>query len=142
MFLRHRTCVFLLLFLVLVPQNKGAKTNLTIGYLYATPDIRNVHNQHVNLEGRLISGAMTLACKAVNDANSGLLPNHTLSFIFNDTHTDTLSGTRAVIEQWRQGAVAFIGPEQSCATEARVASSLNLPMISYVRTVFVVYVFF
>lgn len=36
------------------------------------------------------------------------------------------------MELWKQGAVAFIGPEDSCQTEAMMAASINLPMISYV----------
>lgn len=36
------------------------------------------------------------------------------------------------MELWKQGAAAFIGPEDSCQTEAMMAASVNLPMISYV----------
>jgi len=32
------------------------------------------------------------------------------------------------------GAVVFIGPEDTCATEARLAAAWNLPMIAFVST--------
>lgn len=34
-----------------------------------------------------------------------------------------------------RGAVAFIGPDDTCSSEALVAAAWNLPMISYVSTI-------
>jgi hypothetical protein len=33
---------------------------------------------------------------------------------------------------WSQNVSAFIGPQETCLHEARMASAFNLPMISYV----------
>ncbi|KAK3090839.1 hypothetical protein FSP39_015066 [Pinctada imbricata] len=102
------------------------KTNITVGYL-------TVHNTDTfvrNRQGRIISGAITLAIEKVN-ADDKLLPDYHLNVIWGDTQADTLVGTRIVTEQWSQGAVAFFGLEDSCSVEARVAAAWNLPMISY-----------
>lgn len=34
-----------------------------------------------------------------------------------------------------RGAVAFIGPDDTCSSEALVAAAWNLPMISYVSII-------
>ena len=34
-------------------------------------------------------------------------------------------------ELWRAGVAAFVGPQRTCAHEARMAASFNLPMISH-----------
>ena len=107
---------------------------IRIGYLYSWYSTNHFMTQSMSLEGALISGAMTLARDAINN-NSNLLAGHELTFIHDDTYSQELIGTRKTILQWRDGAIAFIGPEQSCDTEAIVASSLNLPMISYVSDV-------
>jgi len=53
-----------------------------------------------------------------------------------DNKADTLESLRAMTQLYDQGAVAFIGPEDTCATEARLAAAWNLPMIAFVsRTI-------
>ncbi|PVD38420.1 hypothetical protein C0Q70_01035 [Pomacea canaliculata] len=101
------------------------KENLTIGYITSMdgPPL-------VQAEGRSISGAMSLAVNVINE-NPSILPNHTLRFIFSDNHADPLASVHVLTEQWRAQAIAFIGPEGYCETEARVAASWNLPMVSY-----------
>jgi len=49
-----------------------------------------------------------------------------------DNHADTLESLRAMTRLYDDGALAFIGPEDTCATEARLAAAWNLPMIAYV----------
>lgn len=100
----------------------------TIGYLTNIHGRENPHRQ-----GLVISGAISYALDVVNN-NSSFLKGHKLSMIYSDTEGDTLIGTNVTIQQWRQGAIAFFGPEDSCEVEATVAASLNLPMISYVST--------
>lgn len=39
--------------------------------------------------------------------------------------------TNMMLQQWKEGAIAFIGPDDSCEVEATIAASLNLPLISY-----------
>ncbi|XP_041363434.1 receptor-type guanylate cyclase Gyc76C-like [Gigantopelta aegis] len=99
--------------------------NITIGYLTSTmSDFRLI-----SIQGRLISGAITLAVNEIND--DLLIPGHRVNMIWADTRANSLLATRYLAEQWREGAVAFFGPEESCTVEARVAASFQLPMISY-----------
>ena len=84
----------------------------------------------ISIQGRLISGAITLAVNEIN--NDDLIPGHKINMIWADTRANSLLATRFLAEQWRDGAVAFFGPEESCTVEARVAASFQLPMISYV----------
>lgn len=94
------------------------------------------------------------------NADETLLPNYTLDFRFIDTrgipHLSNLIinysprrslgrllfhicknfsilGVKAFMELWGKGATAFIGPEDSCQTEAMMAAAQNLPMVSFVR---------
>lgn len=101
---------------------------LRVGYLSNVGGKDNIRRQ-----GLVVSGAMTYAILQVNN-DSSLLPGYHLEMLFNDTRGEMLHGTKAVIESWRDGAVAFFGPEDSCYVEASVAASLNLPMISYVSS--------
>lgn len=98
---------------------------LRVGYLSNVGGKDNIRRQ-----GLVVSGAMTYAILRVNQ-DATLLPGYRLEMLFNDTRGEMLQGTRAVIESWSNGAVAFFGPEDSCFVEASVAASLNLPMISY-----------
>ena len=101
--------------------------NFTVGYLTADRTETFVHKK----QGRIISGAMTLAIKRIN-ADPQLLRGHRLHFVWADTRADTLTSTNELTKQWRDGAIAFFGPEDSCDVEARVAAAWNLPMLSYV----------
>lgn len=102
-------------------------TNITIGYL--TVDKR-VDWQR-DTQGRIISGAISYAIDLINN-DTNLLPNHHINLIWGDTTGDTIVGTKLLLQQWKQTAVAFFGLEDSCSVEARVAAAVNLPMISYV----------
>ncbi|KRZ28144.1 Guanylate cyclase 32E, partial [Trichinella pseudospiralis] len=83
-----------------------------------------------NLQGHIISGALKYAIEIVN-ANPDILPGYQLDFIFADTRGLTKQSVKATMELWQKGVIAFIGPEDSCQTEAMMAASQNLPMISY-----------
>jgi len=104
--------------------------NITLGYL--TVDRTAVFMR--GKQGRVISGAISFGIELVNNDTS-ILPKHRLQMIWGDTMADTLVGTRLLTQQWRQGAVAFIGLEDSCSVEATVAAAWNLPMISYVSNI-------
>lgn len=108
---------------------------ITIGYLVAFDDEGSVDKAEAERLGRVISGAMSLAVKTVND-RSDLLPGRTLEFQFEDTHGNEDSTLIAVTTLWKNGVVAFIGPDVTCTTEARLADAWNLPMISYVSNAF------
>lgn len=101
-------------------------TNITVGYL--TVDRTPVFMR--GKQARVISGAISYAIELINN-DSTVLPNHRLNLIWGDTMADTLVGTRLLTDQWREGAKVFIGLEDSCSVEAKVAAAWNLPMISY-----------
>lgn len=63
-----------------------------------------------------------------------LLPNHTLQFEPGDTGIP--GGYMAIRRMSKmrdeQNVVAYIGPDNNCASEALVAAAWNIPMITYV----------
>ncbi|XP_022091376.1 guanylate cyclase 32E-like [Acanthaster planci] len=82
-------------------------------------------------EGLVVSGAALLAINDVNNRED-LLPNHRLVLSHQyDTTGDELGSIRLLTSQWLEGVAAFFGPDQTCATEARIATAWNLPMISF-----------
>ena len=131
--------VFLFLFLTYIcnknilivkcNRHKGfkEKTNITIGYL----TVDQTESLTLGKQGRAISGAITYAIEQINQ-DSTLLPHHKLQLMWGDTMADTLIATRILTDQWRAGAKVFIGLEDRCTVEAKVAAAWNLPMISYV----------
>ena len=119
---------YLLMYVIATTSKDGAHAdNFTVSYLAADRTDRFVKLK----QGRIISGAMTLAINSVN-RNKNILRDHTLSFTWGDTHADTLVGTKLLTHMWANGSIAFFGPEDSCDVEARVAAAWNLPMIAYV----------
>ncbi|KAG8183698.1 hypothetical protein JTE90_014674 [Oedothorax gibbosus] len=127
---KHHQLFTIALTVLNLPQPTSSET-FTIGYL------TNMHGRHnTQKQGLVISGAISYALDVVNN-NASFLNGHKLRMVFNDTEGDTRIGTYITIQQWHEGAIAFFGPEDSCAVEATVAASLNLPMISYVSTIFV-----
>lgn len=100
--------------------------NITIGYL--TVDKRIAWQR--DTQGRLISGAISYAIDLINN-DTTVLSDYYINLTWGDTNGDTINGTKLLLDQWREGAVAFFGLEDSCSVEARVAAAVNLPMISY-----------
>ncbi|CAH2238716.1 jg17584 [Pararge aegeria aegeria] len=100
------------------------KFNITIGYL---PSIKGELRDR---QGLAISGALSMALEDVNNSTK-LLPDVKLLLKWNDTRCDTVTATRMLTDMTCSGVVAFFGPEGRCHTEAIVAMSRNLPMISY-----------
>ena len=85
----------------------------------------NRHKYHV--------GAFVIALKYVNEDILGPM-EHQLNFTFKDNRADTFVSIRAMTEMYNDGVIAFIGPEETCATEAMIAAAWNLPMIDFVST--------
>jgi hypothetical protein len=73
-----------------------------------------------------------MALEEINN-DPKMLPNVELELWWNDTRGDTVIATRAITEMICNGVSTIIGPEGTCYTEAIVAQSRNIPMISYVR---------
>ena len=107
-------------------SSKSEKLPIIIGYL------ANFYGRHsFSRQGIVISGAISYAIDVINKNRSELLGGRQLKLLYNDTAAISINGTAAVIWQWRSGAVAFFGPEDTCEVEATIAAALNLPMISY-----------
>lgn len=104
--------------------------DILVGYIVSDHGI-NRHPVVKNSQARLISGAMTYALDVIN-ADPRLLPGHQLRLDWEQTEGSVLVGTRRIVEMWNRSVVAYFGPDETCEVEARVASALNLPMISYV----------
>ncbi|KAG9510284.1 Receptor-type guanylate cyclase Gyc76C, partial [Fragariocoptes setiger] len=106
-------------------NNNSDNATIIVGYL------TNIHGRaNQQRQGIVISGAISYAISKIN-SNKTILNGRKVQLICNDTEGHTRLGTASILDQWRQGAIAFFGPEDSCQVEATVASALNLPMISY-----------
>lgn len=101
---------------------------LTIGYL---PIDKTYDGYHlVERQYRVISGALTYAIDVINQQR--LIPGYEVGFVWNDTHGTIPGGLQAITDQWREGVDMFLGPEETCNYEGRVAAAWNLPMLSFV----------
>ncbi|XP_013182173.1 PREDICTED: guanylate cyclase 32E-like [Papilio xuthus] len=119
-----RVLVLAALGLLAGPSAAAKKYNITIGYL---PSIKGEHRDR---QGLAISGALSMALEEINNS-SVILPDVQLLLEWNDTRCDTVTATRLLTDMSCSGVVAFFGPEGRCHTEAIIAQSRNLPMISY-----------
>ncbi|KAG7307261.1 hypothetical protein JYU34_007421 [Plutella xylostella] len=98
--------------------------SITIGYL---PSIKGELRDR---QGLAISGALSMALEKINNSTE-ILPQVHIALEWNDTRCDTVTATRLLTDMSCSGVVAFFGPEGRCHTEAIIAQSRNLPMISY-----------
>ena len=119
----------LLLFLTLTIPTSGEE--ITLGLLIPFDS----SEAPTSAEGRFYAPAIIQAVDDINN-NSDLLPGDHVSFIWNDTKCNEDQSLRALSYQIHQRNVsAIIGPGCTCQVEARLASALNIPMISYVSFV-------
>lgn len=82
--------------------------------------------------GLQISGAISFAVDTINNKYP-LVNNNTLDFIVAETFGDESESIRQTAKLWAEGQIScYIGPQETCSHEARMAASFNLPMISYV----------
>lgn len=112
-------------------QNKTRfKKEIRLALLYPFPPKKIILADKLELLPFI--GAYDLAKEAVS---IDLLPGITLPLIWNDTKWSSSNALRAITDQWRDKADAFIGPgnyQGYCNTSARLAAAWNLPMVSYV----------
>ena len=66
------------------------------------------------------------------------MKNHNFFHYFSFTLAETYGEEQESIHQtailWKNNVSAFIGPQETCEHEARLAASVNLPMISHFCT--------
>ncbi|KAH8378938.1 hypothetical protein KR009_002164 [Drosophila setifemur] len=102
-----------------------------LGYL--TGSQRRPGNLDYHRPGLTISGAISLAVKQVNE---GPLQErgHSLDFVVAETFGEEVASIRQTAALWTQQVAAYIGPQETCVHEGRMAAAFNLPMISYYCT--------
>ncbi|XP_044272562.1 guanylate cyclase 32E [Tribolium madens] len=94
-------------------------------------------------QAQVVLGALPLAVEAVNE-DADLLPGRRLNYVAADIGTNppasglsrsksslAAQAIRVMTEMRDNGTIAFIGPDDTCSSEALVAAAWNLPMISY-----------
>ncbi|XP_055383503.1 speract receptor [Condylostylus longicornis] len=103
----------------------------TLGYL--TGSQRRPGNLDYQRPGLTISGAISLA---ISKVNSDILKDlgHTLEFVVAETYGDEVISIRQTADLWTKQIAGYIGPQETCVHEGRMAAAFNLPMISYFCT--------
>ena len=61
---------------------------------------------------------------------------HKLKFLIAETYGEEETSILMTADLWRKNISAYIGPQETCVHEGRMAAAFNIPMISYVRTRF------
>lgn len=85
------------------------------------------------LTGLTISGGLTLAKEEVNKQKLAKF-NHSIDFIVSETYGEEISSIRQTASLWKHEIYGYIGPQETCNHEGRMAAAFNLPMISYFCT--------
>ena len=99
---------------------------------YLTGSQRQPGDEEYSRPGLQISGAISLAVSEINSLQP-LVGNHSLDFMVAETYGNESESIRQTAKLWSDGRVSsYIGPQESCVFEARMAHSFNLPMVSYV----------
>lgn len=131
-----KCCVHLVyLFVAIWLTRPAAGDEFTLGLLipYNVPSAEQISIEYI---GKYFAPAIIQAVEDVNN-RSGLLPDHHLSFVWNDTFCDETVSLKSMWYQVNERRVsAIIGPACSCRTAARLASALDIPMISFVSSRF------
>jgi hypothetical protein len=106
-----------------LPQSPNA--TIRIGFLPAMTANKGQSKHFV--------GAFKYALIAINQLQRKMgYPQ--LEYQVHDNKADTSETLRGMTSMYMNGTVAFIGPEDTCAIEARLAAAWNLPMIAFVST--------
>ncbi|XP_034230104.1 receptor-type guanylate cyclase Gyc76C [Thrips palmi] len=107
--------------------------HLLVGYL--TGSDRRPYDHRYHRPGLAISGAIALARDELV-APDGLLGSrgHSLDFLVSETYGEEVTSILETAALWTRNVSAFIGPQETCVHEAKLAAAFNLPMISYYCT--------
>ncbi|KAL6448488.1 hypothetical protein ACFW04_000413 [Cataglyphis niger] len=128
----ERTCLLLTAIHVLLNEKSvvDAETFL-LGYI--TGSKRRLEDLEYQRPGFRISGALTLAVQEVNAGELGRR-GHKLEFLVAETYGEEETSIFTVADLWRKNVSAYIGPQETCIHEGRMAAAFNIPMISYFCT--------
>ena len=106
---------------------------IKIGYI--TGSKKNPNGKFHRRFGQAISGALSLALDEVNN-NTAILPDHKLEFVVAETYGSELYSVKETVDLINENISAYIGPQDTCMHEAKIAAAFNIPMISYVSSLF------
>ncbi|XP_078045416.1 guanylate cyclase 32E [Augochlora pura] len=126
----ERACLLLTAIHVLLVRGADAET-FTLGYI--TGSKRPPGDQEYHKPGFRISGAISLAVDEVNAGELGRR-GHKLDFVVAETYGVEETSIRMTADLWTKNISAYIGPQETCIHEGRMAAAFNLPMISYFCT--------
>eukprot|EP00106_Octopus_bimaculoides_P006081 XP_014773523.1 PREDICTED: uncharacterized protein LOC106871537 [Octopus bimaculoides] len=87
-------------------------------------------DEYYRRPGQAISGALSLAVAEIN-SNPSILPEHRLEFIPQETYGEESESIRKTTLLLDANISAYIGPQETCLYEARIAAVFNVPMLSY-----------
>ncbi|CAB3380498.1 Hypothetical predicted protein [Cloeon dipterum] len=121
-------------------QGAGGRQVYTLGYI--TGSRRRPWDKEYPRPGLQISGAISLALAELNaPANPGVDQGGSmwrrgihLEMLVAETYGEEQTSILRTAALWSRNVTAFIGPQESCLHEARMAAAFNLPMISYFCT--------
>lgn len=77
-------------------------------------------------------GAFQYALEDINEKFGAL--GYVINSTTRDNKADTAESLRIMTSMYFNDVIAFIGPEDTCAIEARLAAAWNLPLIAFVST--------
>nr|XP_053638608.1 receptor-type guanylate cyclase gcy-12-like [Cherax quadricarinatus] len=112
-------------------QHHAHARTFMLGYL--TGSQRLPEDLEYKRPGLIISGSITLAVEEVNTAFP-LVDGHQLNFTVAETYGQEEMSILQTAQLWISNISAYIGPQETCVHEARMAAAFNLPMISYFCT--------
>ncbi|CAK9821911.1 Guanylate cyclase 32E [Anthophora retusa] len=123
---------YLLLTAIHVLLDNGADgETFTLGYI--TGSKRRPGDLEYQRPGYRISGAISLAVEEVNAGELGRR-GHKLDFLVAETYGEEETSILMTADLWTKNISAYIGPQETCVHEGRMAAAFNLPMISYFCT--------
>ncbi|XP_025987101.2 guanylate cyclase 32E [Solenopsis invicta] len=127
----ERTCLLLTVIHVLLDDKGVDAETFTLGYI--TGSKRRYNDYDYQRPGFRISGAITLAVEEVNAGELGRR-GHNLDFLIAETYGEEETSILMTADLWRKNISAYVGPQETCIHEGRMAAAFNIPMISYFCT--------
>ncbi|XP_024942197.1 guanylate cyclase 32E [Cephus cinctus] len=129
----ERVCLLLVAIPILMPDSilLAIAETFTLGYI--TGSKRRPGDFEYQRPGYRISGAITLAVKEVN-AGELARRGHKLDFLVAETYGEEDTSILVTANLWTRNISAYIGPQETCVHEGRMAAAFNIPMISYFCT--------
>ncbi|KAG8192121.1 hypothetical protein JTE90_027768 [Oedothorax gibbosus] len=121
--------ILAILFTTLISLTSGdPSTSFTMGYL--TGSKRRPGDANYHRPGLTVSGAISMATDEINRLRP-IVFGHLLNFSVAETFGEEDESVLQVARLWTEKVAAYIGPQETCVHEAKMAASFNLPMISY-----------